>query len=174
VPVAQLADETGFMGVELRVPYRDREGRPERESSPEHLPTGEDSRCLVGELPSVRNLGGDEGVEVAAFPDFSEKNLADALRKRAQEAGATRVVNVQFIEGEGPDGEPALFVTLTLTNPPDELGTWPVDDLWALRRIVSDALAEAGAGDNVRWSVTFAPKDPAELDPADAEDQVEV
>jgi hypothetical protein len=108
---------------------------------------------------------------VAVVSDFSEETIADALERRATEAGATRVISVRLSEGEGNDGGPALFVTLS--NPPGELGTWPVDDLWALRRIVGDALSQLG-DDDARWAVRFEPKDAGELHPADAGDQVEV
>lgn len=105
------------------------------------------------------------------MPAFSEQTLTEALQERA--AGLKpRVIEIRVRQTEDSDGNPAFLVELVLPNPPEGEGTWPVDDIWGLRRWVRDSIADASAED-VRWFVTFEPQEPEELAPEDAADQVQ-
>ena len=54
----------------------------------------------------------------------------------------------------------ALFVVLVLSDPPSGLETWPVDDLWALRREVREAVADQVPDLAIPWFVVFEPEHP--------------
>jgi hypothetical protein len=101
--------------------------------------------------------------------------VEEALRKalRDGEVGSTRVVSVHVRRGEDSEGQPALFVELTLTDPPEEAGTWPVDDIWQLRRLVRDAVSGL-EGIDLPWFVFFQPEHPGELEPSDVGEQLSV
>jgi hypothetical protein len=62
-----------------------------------------------------------------------------------QNAGKTTVKDVRVDLREDSSGRPALFVVLVLSEPPKGADTWPVDDLWKLRRVVRDAKAKIEA-----------------------------
>lgn len=115
-----------------------------------------------GEYPENMPGGTDTTVEEA---------LTEALRDR--EVGSTRVVAVRVRRGDDSEGQPALFVELTLTDPPEEPGTWPVDEIWQLRRIVRDAVS-ALDGIELPWFVFFEPEHPDELEPSDVGEQLSV
>jgi hypothetical protein len=106
----------------------------------------------------------------------TDKPLAEALRERAAELqeepppGGTRVVSVTVRSGEDSEGSPALFVELVLSAPPEDQGTWPVDDLWLLRRMLSDAVRDIPT--DVSWFVTFEPETAEEVTAEDAGDVV--
>lgn len=89
------------------------------------------------------------------------------------ESGTTRVLSARVKRGEDSEGEPALFLELTLTNPPPGEETWPIDDIWALRRQISDVVASV---DEITepWFIRFYPEDPGELDPSDLDEQLDV
>jgi hypothetical protein len=70
--------------------------------------------------------------------------------------GNLRVVSVHVLRGEDSEGQPALFIEPTLTDPPEEAGTWPVDDIWQLRRLVRDAL-NGLEGIDLPWFVFAVP-----------------
>jgi len=97
------------------------------------------------------------------------------LEERLQglESGTTRVLGAKVRHDEDSEGEPALFLELTLTNPPPGEETWPTDDIWALRRLVGDVVAEIGEV-TTPWFIRFYPKDPGELEPSDLEEQLDL
>jgi hypothetical protein len=68
---------------------------------------------------------------------------------------ATGVESVSITRGVDADGNPALFVHLTLTEPPEGAATWPSDDVVRLRRLVRDALLRMLHEDTLRWYVSF-------------------
>jgi hypothetical protein len=92
---------------------------------------------------------------------------------RGLEAGTTRVLNATVRHEEDSEGEPALFLELTLTNPPPGEETWPIDDIWALRRKIGDVVAGI-EGITEPWFIRFQPKDPGELEPSDLEEQLDL
>jgi hypothetical protein len=106
-----------------------------------------------------------------------EDELAEALRQQAEQLrgqvapGETRVVEVQVRAGEDADGERALYVELKLANPSGDRETWPVEDVWELRRRLRDAVAHLGA--DIPWFIVVEPEDPGELDPEDAEQEID-
>lgn len=88
-------------------------------------------------------------------------------------SGTTRVVSARVQRGEDSEGEPALFLELTLTNPAAGEETWPIDDIWALRRQISDVVASVEEITGP-WFIRFQPEDPGELEPTDLDEQLDV
>ena len=92
--------------------------------------------------------------------------LPDALRKH--QAGRTEVRNATVRFEEDASGQEALYVVLTLANPVRGQATWPVGDLWALRRDVLDIKdrleVEHGEALDMPWFVVFEPEKPSELE----------
>ena len=71
------------------------------------------------------------------------EQVPDALKELAgQETGQTTVKADTVEEREDSSGERALYIVLTLSDPPRGEDTWPVDDLWALRSKVRVAVRE--------------------------------
>jgi hypothetical protein len=97
------------------------------------------------------------------------EKLPDALRDRT--AGKTRVIAARTNVGEDSEGRPALFITLVLSDPPGE--TWPVDDLWALRRDVQSIIAEVDPSLELPWFMTFEPENAEQQETDDTHEQVE-
>src|SRR5580698_1598399 len=95
--------------------------------------------------------------------------LPDELRNSQAGKTAVREVDVRFQEDSS--GQLALYVVLTLANPPRGQSTWPVDDLWALRRIALKAKTglEATYKETVDmpWFVVFEPEKPGALEDED-------
>lgn len=89
------------------------------------------------------------------------------------ESGTTRVESAAVRRGEDSEGEPALFLELTLTNPPVGQETWPIEDIWALRLQIRDVVASI---DEVTepWFIKFQPAEPGELESEDLDEQLEV
>lgn len=100
------------------------------------------------------------------------ERLPDELEDRS--AGDTRISRVQIRVGEDSLGEPAMFVILTLSDPPNGLDTWPVDDIWALRRKVRDAIAKVAPDLELPWFVMFEPEHAEDLEAGDVSGQVDV
>lgn len=94
-------------------------------------------------------------------------------RLRDLEAGGTRVLDAHVRHGEDSEGEPALFLELTLTNPPEGSGTWPVDDIWDLRRRVRDIVAHLNEIDQP-WFIAFRPRDTEDFAPEDTGEQLDI
>ncbi len=88
-------------------------------------------------------------------------------------SGTTEVLSAKVRHEADSEGEPALFLELTLTNPPPGEETWPIDDIWALRRKVRDVVASIGDVTEP-WFIRFYPKDPGELEPSDLEEQLDL
>jgi hypothetical protein len=97
------------------------------------------------------------------------EKLPDALRDRT--AGATRVIEARAHVGEDSEGRTALFVTLVLSNPAGD--TWPVDDLWELRRGVQSVIAEVDPDLDLPWFVTFEPENAEQQETDDTREQVD-
>lgn len=68
---------------------------------------------------------------------------------------ATQVSGVDFRRGEDAEGNPALFVHLTLAQPPEGSETWPADDVSQLRRLVREAVIKMVEESPLRWYVSF-------------------
>lgn len=100
--------------------------------------------------------------------------LPDVLRD--SHAGKTQVRDVRIRFQEDSSGQPALYVVLILANPPRGQSTWPVDDLWALRRAVAAAKTdlETELKDEVDlpWFVVFEPENPSALEDEDLRETV--
>jgi hypothetical protein len=93
--------------------------------------------------------------------------VLEALRPALldQHAGQTIVIDLRVEVQPDSSGDDALFVTLVLQDPPSGDGTWPVEDLRALRDLVRGALAEQDIP--MAWYVVFEPAHP-DLDEDDA------
>jgi hypothetical protein len=93
------------------------------------------------------------------------EQLPSALRD--QSAGATIIRDVRAEYREDSSHRLALFIVLVLSDPPSRIGTWPVDDLWELRRAVRRAVAERLPDLEMPWFVIFEPEHPDLPDDAD-------
>jgi hypothetical protein len=80
------------------------------------------------------------------------EELPNALRDRR--AGRTTVSGVRVSFGDDSAGERAVYIELFLPEPPEGFDTWPVEDLWKLRRMVQRNLADLGTP----WYVSFLPE----------------
>lgn len=97
------------------------------------------------------------------------EKLPDALRD--QTAGDTRVIGARATVGEDSEGRSALFITLVLSDPTGD--TWPVDDLWELRRSVQSVIAEVDPALALPWFITFEPESAEQQETDDTSEQVD-
>jgi hypothetical protein len=102
------------------------------------------------------------------------EQVEEALNDQAVTAGQTQVIAASVRLGEASNGERALFVRLTLSTPPEEAGTWPGDDLAALRRSVRDVILDLDPEQRVSWTVAFEPQESDELEPDDVADEIQI
>lgn len=97
------------------------------------------------------------------------ERLPDALQD--QYSGKTRINGVRVDVREDSSERPALFVVLVLSDPPADAETWPVDDLWGLRRIVRDTMTELEPDlPEMPWYVVFESRDHEVLDAGDTDE----
>jgi hypothetical protein len=99
------------------------------------------------------------------------ERLPPALKDKS--AGATIIKDVRVDVREDSSDRLALFIVLVLSDPPNGLETWPVDDLWALRREVRKAVAEKIPDLEMPWFIVFEPEHPDLLDEDDESLDVE-
>jgi hypothetical protein len=95
------------------------------------------------------------------------EQLPNELRDRA--AGKTRVMDVRIEPSEDSTGESAIVVRIILSDPPSNAETWPVEDLWELRAVVRDVVAELDPAPQLPWFIAFEPENPGEVDATEAE-----
>jgi hypothetical protein len=93
------------------------------------------------------------------------EQLPPALKDKS--AGATIIKDVRVEVREDSSDRMALFVVLVLSDPPNGLETWPVDDLWELRRTVRVAVIERLPDLDMPWFIVFEPEHPDLLDEDD-------
>lgn len=86
------------------------------------------------------------------------ERLPPALKDKS--VGATIIKDVRAEIREDSSDRLALFVVLVLSDPPKGLDTWPVDDLWGLRREVRKAVAQRLPELDMPWFVVFEPEHP--------------
>ncbi|HEY1456967.1 MAG TPA: hypothetical protein VGF15_00485 [Solirubrobacteraceae bacterium] len=100
--------------------------------------------------------------------------LPDELRER--QAGKTEVRDVKVRFEEDGSGREALYLVLTLANPPRGQPTWPVDDLWSLRRVALETKTRLEAKHketiDMPWYVVFEPEKPGALEDEDLREVV--
>jgi hypothetical protein len=86
-----------------------------------------------------------------------DDQLFEALRNelRGRKVHATQIESVDLRRGLDADSNPALFIHLTLTDPPKGSETWPSEDVSRLRRLVRDAVLRMLQDDELRWYVSF-------------------
>jgi hypothetical protein len=99
------------------------------------------------------------------------EDIPRALQDRTE--GRTRILDSRVTLGESSEGEPAVFITLVLSGPPEGEPTWPVDDLWALRRTVRAVVTEVDPELETPWYLRFESENPEVLEPEDAAEQIE-
>jgi hypothetical protein len=93
------------------------------------------------------------------------------LALKGRSAGQTLVRDVRVEMRDDSSDRLALFVVLVLANPPKGLDHWPVEELWELRRIVREAIAEQTPQLDVPWYVVFEPEHPDLVDDGEAKTQ---
>lgn len=90
------------------------------------------------------------------------EQLPDKLRD--QYAGRTKVKDVRVDLRDDSSEQKALFVVLLLSDPPAGEESWPIDDLWDLRRITQEAIADItkqlDPDWEMPWFVSFEPQNP--------------
>ena len=90
------------------------------------------------------------------------EQLPEKLRDKY--AGQTKITDVKVEFREDSSEEPAVFFVLVLSDPPAGTETWPIDDLWELRRItrqvVADLVAQWEPSWEMPWFVSFEPENP--------------
>jgi hypothetical protein len=100
------------------------------------------------------------------------EQLPYSLKDRAE--GTTRIEEVRVEMREDSSDRMALFVVLVLSDPPPGRETWPVEDLWALRRAVRQAISETEPELSLPWFVIFEPETTESLDLGDINEQLDV
>lgn len=101
------------------------------------------------------------------------EQLHEALRDAHLAAGNTAVTDVQVRRGPDSSGESAIFIDLTLSNPAQSGETWPVEDIWELRRKIRNVVWHVYPEDfDLPWFVSLQPEEPGELAPEDADAEV--
>ncbi|HLH14145.1 MAG TPA: hypothetical protein VKV16_05100 [Solirubrobacteraceae bacterium] len=92
--------------------------------------------------------------------------LPDELREH--QAGKTEVRDAKVRFEQDASGQEALYIVLTLANPSRGQATWPIDDLWALRRDVLEIKTrlemELKDPISLPWFVVFEPEKPSDLE----------
>jgi hypothetical protein len=98
-------------------------------------------------------------------PELDEQ-LFEALDSalRGRKLHSTRVERVDLRRGLDADGNPALFIHLTLTDPPEGAETSETDDVRRPRMFVRDAVVRMLRDEELRWYVSFD-SEAAELNP---------
>jgi hypothetical protein len=84
-----------------------------------------------------------------------DDHLFEALKEelRGRRVHSTQIERVDLRRGLDADGNPALFIRLTLTDPPEGSESWPSEDVSHLRRLVRDAVLRMLHEE--RWYVSF-------------------
>ncbi len=110
--------------------------------------------------------------------------ISPALKRRAQ--GATEIAQLREVVSDvrhDDDGGTTIVLTFVLADPPAGADTWPVDELWELRRIarevvpkvmatsLENAARERGVSiedlPSIDWAVEFKPEHMPSLAPDD-------
>lgn len=88
-------------------------------------------------------------------PDL-DKELLSALQEQLtkEDFRGTHVERVDLERGRDADGNPALFVRVTLRDPAEGEETWPAGDVQRLRHLVRDAVLRL-LRDDLAWYVSF-------------------
>jgi hypothetical protein len=120
-----------------------------------------------------RSIVGSSSIGVMVVAEQLPHELA------GQQAGETQVKDVRVDLREDSSGRPALFIVLVLSEPPKDAETWPVDDLWQLRRIVRDTKARMeaqaeSARDELPWYIVFESENYVSLDDEDIDELLDV
>lgn len=102
------------------------------------------------------------------------ERINEALTRLDLVVGQTRVSGVRTRIGQDPSGDPAVIVKLALADPPRGLDTWPVDDLWEIRRLVNDTVRQVDPELEIPWLISFEAEDLDELDPDDLADEIQL
>ncbi|MGB0872880.1 MAG: hypothetical protein ACPGYP_07060 [Solirubrobacterales bacterium] len=87
-----------------------------------------------------------------------EKKIPAALEGKS--AGKTFIRDVRVELREDSDDRVAAFVVLVLSDPPQGMDAWDVEDLWELRRIVRGAINDKLPDLDMPWYVVFEPENP--------------
>lgn len=128
-----------------------------------------DRTCTVR---SYEAIVGRSSIDIMVVAEQLPHELA------GQHAGKTRVKDVRVDLRDDSSGRPALFIVLVLSAPPKGADTWPIDDLWKLRRMVSDTKARMEAqaeyaAPELPWYVVFESEYEELLDAEDIGEQLD-
>jgi hypothetical protein len=88
-------------------------------------------------------------------PELDEELVRTLREELSRETfKATHVERVDLERGRDADGNPALFVRVTLGEPAEGAETWPATDVQRLRQLVRDAVLRL-LQDDLAWYVRF-------------------
>jgi hypothetical protein len=96
------------------------------------------------------------------------ERVEQALTDRHFNIGGVRVVVIDASLGVDSDGEDAIIVRVVLAPP--EGDTWPVEDVWELRRMIRDVIASVDPELEIPWVISIESEDESE----DAQDAINV
>jgi hypothetical protein len=102
------------------------------------------------------------------------ERINDALSERGFVMGRTRVVAVRSRLTQDPSGDDAIVIKLVLADPPADLETWPVEDLWSIREGVSQLIRDVDPEGTTPWLISFESEDAGDLDPEDTAGEVQI
>jgi hypothetical protein len=102
------------------------------------------------------------------------ERINDALIDRGLVVGQTQVIAVRTRLRADPGGDDAIIIKLVLADPPDNLETWPVEDLWAIREMTSAVIREVDPDGMVPWVISFESEDAGDLDTDDSAGEVQI
>jgi len=102
------------------------------------------------------------------------EQIRDVLNGRGIVVGKTRVVSVRTSLSQDANGEDVVIVKLVLSDPPAGEETWPIEDLWEIRRMTNSAIREVDPDLKIPWAVSFEPENPGELDPEDTKHEIQI
>lgn len=75
-------------------------------------------------------------------------------------SGQIEVLSVEAAIQPDSSGEDAVFVTMTLSDPPAGHDTWPTDDIWVLRRMVRSAMQRVAPDFDMPWFLQLQAEHP--------------
>lgn len=85
---------------------------------------------------------------MGTIPSMGPAREAEVLERDLSGAhfGETQVVGVRATRAQEEGGEWVIYLDVTLSDPPKERGTWPLEDVLALRRLAAGIAAAQEGG----------------------------
>ncbi len=81
--------------------------------------------------------------------------------------GGTKVQGAKLTTEEDSSGDLAVFVTVMLSDAPRGQDTWPVEDVWMLRRLVQESVDEIAPDLATPWFLRLVAEHPETFEAED-------